>query len=121
MGVIPASGNQRSITKIQVLGNDKIESSAILGQITVQVGDLLSVPSLRSDMRRIYEMGYFTDVQVDVKETEAGALVTFVVIEKPSIGRILVLGNEKIETSKIREKVDIPIHSIIDIETKKLL
>jgi outer membrane protein insertion porin family len=113
LGVNAASGNQRPIARIQVVGNDKIEASAILGQIKGKVGDLLSSSSLRKDMKRIYEMGYFTDVQVDVKETEEGPLVTFVVVEKPSIGQILVSGNEKIETSEIREKIDIPLHSIV--------
>ena len=119
LGVIPASGNQRPIARIQVIGNDKIESSAILDQIKTKVGDLLSRPSLRKDMQSIYEMGYFTDVQVDVKETGEGPLVTFVVVEKPSIGQILVSGNEKIETSKIQEKIDIPPRSIV--KTDKIL
>jgi len=113
LGVIPASGNQRPIARIQVIGNNKIESSAILDQIKTKVGDLLSFPSLRKDMQKIYEMGYFTDVQVDVKETGEGPLVTFVVVEKPSIGQIVISGNEKIETSKIEEKIDIRLHSIV--------
>lgn len=113
LGVIPASGNEGPIARIQVMGNEKIESSAILNQIKTKVGDLLSLSVLRKDMKRIYEMGYFTDVQVDVKETEEGPLVTFVVVEKPSIGQILISGNEKIETSKIREKIDIRLNSIV--------
>jgi len=64
-------------------------------------------------MKSIYEMGYFTDVQVDVKETEEGSLVTFVVVEKPSIAQILISGNEKIETSDIRGKIDLSPGSIV--------
>jgi len=113
LGVLPASGNQRPIARIQIIGNSKIESSAILNQIRTKVGDLLSLSSLRKDMKSIYEMGYFTDVQVDVKETEEGSLVTFVVVEKPSIAQILISGNEKIETSDIRGKIDLSLGSIV--------
>jgi outer membrane protein insertion porin family len=117
-GVIPASANQKLIARIQVMGNEKIESSAIFNQIESKVGDPLSPSALREDMKRIYELGYFTDVQVDVKEMEEGPLVTFMVVEKASIGQILISGNEKIETSKIREKIDIRLHSIV--KTDKL-
>jgi outer membrane protein insertion porin family len=115
-GAATGSGNQKTIAGVQVLGNDTIESSAILSQITTKVGDVASRPLLRDDMKSIYGMGYFTDVQVDVKETEEGLLVTFVVVEKPSIGQILISGNKKIETSKIREKIDIPLHAIVKAE-----
>ncbi len=113
LGSVSALGKERPIAGIQVIGNEKIESSAILGQIKTAVGDLLSLSVLREDIKRIYEMGYYTDVQVDVRETEEGPLVTFVVVEKASIGQILISGNEKIETSKIQEKIDISLHSIV--------
>jgi outer membrane protein insertion porin family len=116
LGLIPAMAEERPIARIQVLGNDKIESLAILDQIETQEGDPLSLPALREDMRRIYEMGYFTDVQVDAKDTEEGPLVTFVVVEKPSIGRILISGNENIETDKIQEIIDIRLHSIVQTD-----
>ncbi|NIQ38615.1 MAG: outer membrane protein assembly factor BamA [Proteobacteria bacterium] len=117
-GVIPALANQKLIARIQVIGNEKIESSAIFNQIETKVGDPLSPSALQEDLKTIYELGYFTDVQVDVKEMEEGPLVTFVVVEKASIGQILISGNEKIETSKIREKIDIRLHSIV--KTDKL-
>jgi outer membrane protein insertion porin family len=113
LGLIPASGNQRPIVTIQVMGNDKIESAAILDQVESKEGDPLSFPALRNDIQRIYGMGYFTDVQIDVKDTTEGPLVTFVVVEKPSIGQIVITGNEKIETSKIQEKIDISLYSIV--------
>ncbi len=111
--VIPAFGSEKPIAKIQVMGNEKIDSSAIFNQIVTKEGDPLSQSVLREDVRRIYEMGYFTDVQVDVKATAGGSLVTFLVVEKPSIGQIIISGNEKIETDKIREKIEIPLHSIV--------
>ncbi len=95
------------------MGNEKIDSSAIFNQVKTKSGDPLSLSVLRNDMKRIYEMGYFTDVQVDVKETDEGPLVTFVVVEKPSIGQIFISGNEKIETDKIRDKIDIRLQSIV--------
>ena len=113
---IPASGEEKPVADIQVTGNDKIEASAILNQIETKVGNTLSTPILREDLKRIYKMGYFTDVQVDVKKTEAGPVVTFAVVEKPSIGQILISGNMKIETAKIREKVDVQLHSIVNTE-----
>ena len=45
-----------------VKGNRRIEKDAILGVMQTREGEILAPAHLREDLKAIYKMGYFTDV-----------------------------------------------------------
>ena len=112
-------GKDERIVKITILGNEKVTEDVIRGQIKSKENEPLSIPRLQKDLKSIYEMGFFTDVIVDLKDVESGKEVIFIVVEKPSIQNILVSGNVKIKASKIREKIDIAPGTILNMEKLK--
>jgi len=112
-------GEGEKIVKITILGNEKVAEDVIKGRIKSRESEPLSTPQLRKDLRSIYEMGFFTDVIVDVKDAEGGKEVIFIVVEKPSIRNIGISGNVKIEASKIREKIDITPGAILKMDQLK--
>ena len=69
------------IRSIEVRGNQKVETSTIQFYIRNRVGDEFSVTRIREDILRIYRLGFFKDVQVDVEEFEGGLRVAFIVVE----------------------------------------
>jgi len=97
---------------IEVKGNRRIESDAILGVMQTRDGDTLSPIRLREDLKAIYRMGYFTDVKFDVSETPQGRVLTVIVAEKPSIRSIVVRGQKKIKKKTILETLDIKTLSV---------
>ena len=102
---------QERIAKIEVRGNRRVEKSTIVATIQTRTGELTSTVKLREDLKALYNLGSFSDVKIDVTDTPQGRIVTFIVAEKPSIGSILVEGNDKIKTKKILEALDIkPVH-----------
>ena len=84
-----------------------MEKSTILATIQTRTGELTSTVKLREDLKALYNLGSFSDVKIDVTDTPQGRIVTFIVTEKPSIGSVLVEGNDKIKTKKILEALDI--------------
>ena len=56
----------------------------------------LTQETIRDDVRTIWKMGFFDDVQVEVSEGKAGSVVTFILREKPAIQKIYVAGNEEV-------------------------
>ncbi len=112
-------GKDEKIVKITILGNEKIAEDVIRGTIKSRENENLSVPQLRKDLKSIYEIGFFTDVIIDLRDVEGGKEVIFIVVEKPSIRNILISGNVKIEASKIREEIDIPPGSILNVDKLK--
>jgi outer membrane protein insertion porin family len=109
-------GKDEKIVRITILGNEKVAEDVIRSQIKSEENESLSIPQLRNDLKSIYETGFFTDVIVDLRDVEGGKEVVFIVVEKPSIRSILISGNVKIETPKIREKLDISPGAILNME-----
>jgi outer membrane protein insertion porin family len=112
-------GKDEKIVKITILGNEKIAEDVIRGTIKSRENEPLSVPQLREDLKSIYEIGFFADVIIDLRDVEGGKEVIFIVVEKPSIRNILISGNVKIEASKIKEQIDIPPGSILNVDKLK--
>jgi outer membrane protein insertion porin family len=112
-------GEEEIVDKITVLGNVKIEEAVIRGAIKTQEGQKLSLEQVKDDLKSIFNLGYFTDVQVDVKPTPKGKEVIFIVMEKPSIKDIKIIGTEKIKLDDIKEKMTLKTRSILNLEKVK--
>ncbi|HMK52584.1 MAG TPA: POTRA domain-containing protein, partial [Thermodesulfobacteriota bacterium] len=78
------SAAEETVLKITILGNAKVEESIIRAAVKSREGGPFSVEKVREDLRSIFDLGYFTDVQVDIKSTPQGKEVIFIVVEKPS-------------------------------------
>ena len=107
------------VAKIDVTGNESIDRGAILNNIKTKENDTYNLDKLREDMKNIYKSGFFSDVQIDVKDSDKGKIVTFVVIERPSIKMIYVEGNKEIKTEDIREKLKVKTNTVMNIEKIK--
>ncbi|PIX24848.1 MAG: outer membrane protein assembly factor BamA [Deltaproteobacteria bacterium CG_4_8_14_3_um_filter_45_9] len=113
------AGAEENIYKIMILGNVKVEEGVIRGAIKSRDGGPFSVEKVREDLRSIFDLGYFTDVQVDIKPTPQGKEVIFIVVEKPSIKEITIKGNEKVKLDDIKEKMTLKPRSILNLEKVK--
>jgi len=106
-GIIP-------VDSVHITGNRRIETDAILANIQSQRGTPFDPSTLDKDLRSIYQMGFFDDVQIDVEEGPGGNIVTFKVSEKPSIGAIKFEGNKKIDRKDLMEVLGIKEYSILN-------
>ena len=89
------------IASIAPEGNTRIDSGAILRKITTKEGDTYDPTVLRNDLKAIYKMGYFNDVQIDVIDTPKGKKVTFKVIEKPVIQAVTFEGIDELNEEDV--------------------
>ena len=102
------------VDSVRVMGNQRIEKAAILAVIGTKKGDRLEYKQLDKDLRDIYKMGFFEDVKTETEDGPRGKIVTFKVVEKPSIGKVRFEGNEKVDDDELREKLAIKLYSILD-------
>ncbi len=114
-----SAGAEEMIDKIMILGNVKVEEGVIRGAIKSREGGPFSVERVREDLRSIFDLGSFTDVQVDIKSTRQGKEVIFIVVEKPSIKEILIKGNDKVKLDDIKEKMSLTSRTILNLEKVK--
>ncbi len=101
------------IAKIEIRGNQKTDSGAIMRQIKSQAGDVYAAGQLRDDIKNIFKMGYFEDVQLEVADTEQGREVTFVLTEKAVIGRVNLAGNKEMEEKEIKDVLSVHPNTIL--------
>jgi outer membrane protein insertion porin family len=102
------------VNKIEIRGLKRIEEGAVKSKISQKTGEPLSQEKISEDIKSIFTMGYFDDVRVEVETFEGGVKLIYVVKEKPTIIKIDFQGNEKVEDSKLKEKITLSPGSIAD-------
>ncbi|MGA1868657.1 MAG: outer membrane protein assembly factor BamA [bacterium] len=105
---------QQIIKEIQIQGNVKIEESTIRYQIKSKVGEKVDPHQIREDIKDIFNIGYFQDIQVEQQKYEDGVRLIFIVKEKPWIRDIEISGNKAFRPEKIKEQIDLKANSILD-------
>ena len=102
------------VASISPAGNSKIDSGAILQNIRTQPGDIYSPAQLREDLRSIYAMGYFDDIQIVVRQESEGKAVIFQVVEKPVIQSIIISGTDELKEETVQEVITTKEQSILN-------
>jgi outer membrane protein insertion porin family len=98
-----------TVRDIAVEGNRRIQTPAILNRVSTKIGDPLAPAGLRDDVRSIFGLGFFDDVQVRTEEFEGGIRVIFVVVERPLLREVSFEGNAEVKTEDLREKAAIRV------------
>ncbi len=107
------------IIKIDIIGNERIDRGFIANNIKTKENEPYNLDKIREDMKNIYKTGFFSDIQIDVKTTDKGKVVTFVVIERPPIKAIYISGNKKVKTDDIKDKLKVKTNTVLNIEKIK--
>ncbi|HIJ90514.1 MAG: outer membrane protein assembly factor BamA [Desulfobulbaceae bacterium] len=112
--ILSHTGQYFLVQSIGVAGNARIDSGAIMRQIKSQAGERYAPELLRADLKNIFQMGYFDDVQILVSDTEKGKEVIFQVTEKAVIGQVLINGEKELDEKDVKEVVSVAANSIIN-------
>jgi len=103
------------IVRVHFRGNRKVEDDALRVNLKTKPGTQLAKDVLQEDVRTIWRLGYFEDVQVETAEAEGGLVVTFVLKEKPAIRKIYVSGHDEVGLTKINEVLDLKKDQVLDL------
>lgn len=101
--VIPCAAEEVKVTLVEVQGNKRIESATILAKIKTKEGGVFSPALIKEDIKTLYQLGHFEDVQVRTEGFESGLKVIFSVKEKPLIREITFEGNDELATDKLKD------------------
>ena len=100
------------IKDVHVEGNRRVQDAVILGRVKSTVGSAFNPTLLAEDIRSIFGLGFFDDVQLRVEDFEGGVKVVFVVTERPFVRDIDFVGNKKADRDTLQEKIDIKLGSV---------
>ena len=102
------------VASIAPEGNERIDSGALLRKISTKPGDIYDPVQLRNDLKSIFSMGYFDNVEIESKDTDKGKEVIFRVKEKPVIQQVLITGTDELDEQEIRDAASIMSNSILN-------
>ena len=108
------TGKDQRIASLAPQGNSRIDSGAILRKVKSKAGDIYSPSSLREDLKAIFAMGYFSDVQIDVNDGPKGKEILFKVVEKPVISSLVLEGVEELKEEDVLGAANIKEHLILN-------
>ncbi len=108
----PAPERQILVKEISVQGNRRVQEAVILGRVSAKVGQPYSPTRQAEDIRSVFALGFFDDVQLKVEDFEGGVKLTYVVVERPFVRDILFAGNKKLDSAALQEKIDLKLGSV---------
>lgn len=107
----------KTATAVTVTGNNQVAESTIMGVVAIRPGDALTAEKVKQDMQAIYDLGYFFDVVANFSEVPEGVKVIYTVMENPKLTDIVVKGNNKVSTDKIKELVTTGKDGVLNTRT----
>lgn len=105
----------KEILQVNVSGNRRIEEEVITRNLSIKTGDTYSEELIRENIRLIYNLNYFDQINVRAEQKEDGLILDFVVQEKPVVIDLRISGNDDIKEERILESITVKEGRIIDI------
>ncbi|MEE2755936.1 MAG: outer membrane protein assembly factor BamA [Myxococcota bacterium] len=102
------------IDDVKVLGNRRSEIEAVLRVVQTKAKTPLNRRQISDDIKRIFALGLYRDIQVDLTIVDGKRILTFLVQEKPSVRKVIIDGNDELSEDDIKEVVDIQPFGILD-------
>ena len=115
LGLVAAVSAQQPpvlIKELTVEGNRRVQEAVILGRVKSAIGAPFNPAQLSEDVRAVFALGFFDDVQLKVDDFEGGVKVGFVVVERPFVRDVDFVGNKQVRTTELQDKIDLKLGSV---------
>ena len=103
---VPLTQQQaKTVTAIEVKGNKAISSNTIVSKMKTRIGSPYLENVISDDLKRLYLLGFFSDIKIDAIDYKDGIKVIITVAERPIIERINFSGIRRItmKDEKLKE------------------
>src|ERR1700704_707395 len=102
------------VKEIGVQGNRRVQEAVILGRVGAKIGTPFVANRTAEDIRAIFSLGFFDDVQVRVEDFEGGVKLVYVVVERPFVRDVRLSGNKKHVSSTLLERIELKLGRVYD-------
>lgn len=83
--------SKRIVKFVDVRNNKTVSGATILSKLKTKKGDIFSQKVVDEDIKRLYLLGYFSDVSVSIEDVQDGVGVIFEVTEKPPLIEVVFI------------------------------
>lgn len=92
---------KNTIADVRIHGLKVLDPDVILTRLTINKGDHIDHAKINTEIKKIWELGYFSDVSASIEESGEGRLLVLTVQEKPKITDIVVQGSKAVSIDNI--------------------
>ncbi|MCX5712361.1 MAG: hypothetical protein NTY47_04745, partial [Candidatus Omnitrophica bacterium] len=95
------------VTSIEIKGNKNISTNTIFSKLKTRMGSPYQENVVSDDLKRLYLLGFFSDIKIDTEDYKDGIKVIFTVAERPIINKISFSGITRItmKEEKLKEQL----------------
>ncbi|MGC8814978.1 MAG: BamA/OMP85 family outer membrane protein [bacterium] len=95
------------INDIIIKGNKFISSDIIKENLKIKPGDVVNIEDIKDNIRLLYDMGYFSDINVDFEQISNNKVnIIIVVIENPLVNKVEFKGNKILSSLDLIELIN---------------
>ncbi|PIW68440.1 MAG: hypothetical protein COW10_02530, partial [Candidatus Omnitrophica bacterium CG12_big_fil_rev_8_21_14_0_65_42_8] len=105
---------QKLIKYVDVKNNQTVSGATILSKLKTKKGDAFSQKVVDEDIKRLYLLGFFSDVSVSMEDVQDGVSVIFTVTEKAPLAKIIFIGNKVFDSRKLESAVGSKLKEFAD-------
>jgi outer membrane protein insertion porin family len=107
----------QTVVRVDTEGNRRVSADDVRVNIGTRRGMTYDPSRVARDIRALYGLGFFSDVQVSVTPVEGGVALKYKVVEKAAVSEVKLEGNDKIDEDDIKEVLDIQSNKPLDVPT----
>ena len=86
----------KNVTAIEIAGNKSISSNVIISKMKTRIGSAYQENIISDDLKRLYLLGFFSDIKIDTQDYKDGLKIIITVAERPIIEKISFFGTNLI-------------------------
>jgi len=95
------SSSQRIVKYVDVRNNKTVSGATVLSKLKTKKGEIFSQKVVDEDIKRLYLLGFFSDVSVSIEDVQDGVGVIFVVTEKAPLTQVEFEGNKAFNSKRL--------------------
>lgn len=99
-----AAPSAKNVTAIEVKGNKSISTNVIVSKMKTRIGSPYQENIISDDLKRLYLLGFFSDIKIDTEAYKDGLKVVLNVVERPIIDKISFTGINRINMKEDKLK-----------------
>src|SRR3989454_512577 len=92
-----------TVQDVQIRGNRRVPTDHIRSKLQTKVGDPISLTTVSRDIRALYSLGFFDDVQFETESASGATIIIFSVKEKPLVRAVEYKGVHSATITEIQQ------------------
>lgn len=105
---------KNAIAGVQIRGLKVLDPDVVLMRLSVGKGDAVDPAVINDEIKRVWDIGYFSDVTADLENTGEGLMLVFTVKEKPRIADLVIEGSSAVKKEDILAAMSSKTGSVVN-------